>query len=61
LIDQSLFGLAGLYDIWKDKQTGKEIWSYTIITTTPNEIVGQYHDRMPVILEKGFELYFPLS
>jgi putative SOS response-associated peptidase YedK len=21
----------------------------------PNEIVGQYHDRMPVILEKGFE------
>jgi len=55
LVDQRLFGLAGLYDIWMDKQTGKEIWSYTIITTVPNEIVGQYHDRMPVILEKGFE------
>jgi putative SOS response-associated peptidase YedK len=55
LVDQRLFGLAGLYDIWTDKQTGKEIWSYTIMTTVPNEIVGQYHDRMPVILEKGFE------
>ena len=53
MTDQSLFGFAGLYDIWKDKQTGKEIWSYTIITTMPNEIVGQYHDRMPVILEKS--------
>jgi putative SOS response-associated peptidase YedK len=55
LTDQSLFGLAGLYDIWKDKQTGKEIWSYIILTTVPNEIVGQYHDRMPVILEKDLE------
>ena len=52
LTDQSLFGFAGLYDIWTDKETGKDIWSYTIITTVPNEIVGQYHDRMPVILEQ---------
>ena len=29
--------------------------THTIITTTPNEIVGQYHDRMPVILEKDLE------
>ena len=55
LTDQPLFGFAGLYDIWTDKQTGKEIWSYTILTTVPNEIVGQYHDRMPVILDKELE------
>jgi putative SOS response-associated peptidase YedK len=55
LKDQMLFGFAGLYDIWKDKQTEKEIYSYTIITTEPNEIVGQYHERMPVILERGDE------
>jgi putative SOS response-associated peptidase YedK len=55
LKDQSLFGFAGLYDIWKDKQTGKEIYSYTIITTTPNNVVGKYHERMPVILEKDDE------
>jgi putative SOS response-associated peptidase YedK len=53
--DQKLFGFAGLYDIWTDKETGKEIRSYTIITTTPNEIVGKYHNRMPVILERELE------
>jgi len=40
-----------LYDECKDKETGREIRSYTIITTTPNKVVGQYHDRMPVILD----------
>jgi putative SOS response-associated peptidase YedK len=50
LKDQNIFGFAGLYDIWTNKETGKEIRSYTIITTKPNELVGQYHDRMPVIL-----------
>jgi putative SOS response-associated peptidase YedK len=51
LKDQKMFGFAGLYDVWKDKQTGKEIRSYTIITTTPNSLVGKIHDRMPVILD----------
>ncbi len=53
--DQKIFGFAGLYDIWEDKETGKEIRSYTIITTTPNELVGKYHNRMPVILERELE------
>jgi putative SOS response-associated peptidase YedK len=54
-IDQRMFGIAGLYDIWTDKETGKEIRSYTIITTAPNELVGQFHDRMPVILQREDE------
>lgn len=53
--DDSLFGFAGLYDVWRDTRTGKEIKSYTIITTEPNEIVGKVHNRMPVILEKEEE------
>jgi putative SOS response-associated peptidase YedK len=53
--DQSICAFAGLYDIWKDKNGGKEIHSYTIVTTLPNTIVGRYHDRMPVILEKEDE------
>lgn len=53
--DNSIFSFAGLYDVWKDKNSGKEIRSYSIITTTPNELVGKYHDRMPVILEKEEE------
>jgi putative SOS response-associated peptidase YedK len=32
-----------------------EIYSYTIIRTTPNEVVGKVHDRMPVILHKEDE------
>jgi len=53
--DDSIFSFAGLYDVWKDKNNGKEIRSYTIITTEPNAIVGKYHDRMSVILEKEDE------
>jgi putative SOS response-associated peptidase YedK len=53
--DNSIFSFAGLYDVWKDKSNGKEIHSYSIITTVPNTIVGKYHDRMPVILEKEEE------
>jgi putative SOS response-associated peptidase YedK len=55
LKDQSLFGFAGIYDIWKDHRTGKEIQSYAIITTTPNALVGKIHDRMPVILQQEDE------
>ena len=55
MTDSSIFSFAGLYDIWHYKNSDKEIHSYTIITTTPNAIVGQYHDRMPVILEKENE------
>ncbi len=55
LRDEDMFGMAGLYDIWKDKATGKEIQSYTIITTEANELVGSVHPRMPVILQKADE------
>lgn len=50
-----IFAFAGIYDLWKDKQTDKEIHSYTIITTEPNDLVGQIHNRMPVILEQEDE------
>jgi putative SOS response-associated peptidase YedK len=55
LKDQEMFGFAGLYDVWKDRQTGKELSSYTLITTTPNRLVGALHHRMPVILHKADE------
>jgi len=53
--DQSIQSFAGLYDVWKDRNSEKEIHSYTIITTVPNSVVGQYHDRMPVILQPNDE------
>ena len=43
------FAFAGLWDRWKDP-AGDVLESYTIITTTPNELTATVHDRMPVIL-----------
>lgn len=47
--DRDMFGLAGLYDIWKSP-AGNELKTCTIITTTPNAVVAPIHNRMPVIL-----------
>ncbi len=33
--DQSLFAFAGLWDSWEDKETGKTLETYTVITTDP--------------------------
>jgi putative SOS response-associated peptidase YedK len=43
------FGFAGLWDSWR-KPDGKELQSFTIITTEANDLLGPIHDRMPVIL-----------
>src|SRR5205823_2095868 len=51
---ETLFAFAGLYSIWHDTE-GKEVKSYTIITTKPNRVVEPIHDRMPVILKKEDE------
>jgi putative SOS response-associated peptidase YedK len=53
LKEQKIFGFVDLYDTWTDKEIGKEIRSYTIITTKPNAIVGKYHDRMPGALRNS--------
>lgn len=40
--------LAGLWSPWKSPDGPME--TFTIITTTPNEMMAKFHDRMPVIL-----------
>ena len=54
LLDQEVFAFAGLYDIWRDAE-GQETWTFTIITTEPNELMAQIHNRMPVILPREHE------
>lgn len=44
------FSFAGLWDEWKTPN-GINLLTCTIITTTPNSMVGQLHDRMPVVLD----------
>lgn len=49
LIRQQLFAMAGLWDKWLAPD-GTEVYSYTIITQEPNELMKDIHDRMPAIL-----------
>lgn len=47
-----LLCLAGLYDTWKDKNTGERLRTFAIITTAANHMMEPIHDRMPAILSK---------
>ncbi len=55
--DDSLFALAGLWDRWSDP-AGAVIESCSILTTTPNSLLADVHDRMPVILRpENYDLW----
>lgn len=48
-----IFAMAGIWESWSTN--GEEIHSAAIITTDANEVVGELHDRMPVILDADEE------
>lgn len=48
--NNGLFAFAGLWDRWEKE--GTILHTCTIITTQPNEIMKDIHDRMPVILQE---------
>ena len=45
-----LFAMAGLWETWKSPE-GKPVHTCTILTTEPNQMMSEIHDRMPVILK----------
>jgi len=49
--DQSLFALAGLWDLW-ESELGEQILSCSILTSNPNSLLKQIHHRMPVMLDQ---------
>ena len=51
------FAFAGLWSVWTDPQ-GNRVPSYTIITTTANDLLRPIHDRMPVILPRDLEEFW---
>jgi putative SOS response-associated peptidase YedK len=48
--DGGVFAFAGLWDRWTGSR-GEMIETCTILTTTPNPMLADIHDRMPVILQ----------
>lgn len=49
---QRPFALAGIWDDWADPETGEVTSSFSIITTTANDVLQEIgHHRSPVILQ----------
>jgi putative SOS response-associated peptidase YedK len=48
--DFSPIALAGLWATWRDPDSGEELFTCTILTTSANDLMESVHHRMPVIL-----------
>jgi len=57
--DGKPFAFAGLWSTWKNpEQGGALIETFTILTTSPNDLMRPLHDRMPVIIPReSFDLW----
>jgi putative SOS response-associated peptidase YedK len=53
--DGKLMCFAGLWDCVKYEDAEEKLYTYTIVTTDPNEQLKFLHDRMPVIFDNGSE------
>jgi putative SOS response-associated peptidase YedK len=57
MADESIFAFAGIWEQWKNPE-GEIVETCSIITTTPNSLLQDVHDRMPVILpEDTYDLW----
>ena len=55
--DESIFAFAGIWEQWKNPE-GNMVETCSIITTTPNALCADVHDRMPVILpDETYDLW----
>jgi putative SOS response-associated peptidase YedK len=50
LADRGIMALAGLWENWRSP-ADEWVRSFAIITTTPNELCAEIHNRMPVVLK----------
>ena len=52
--DDELFAFAGIWEEYENIN-GENQHTFLILTTSPNELVSEVHDRMPVILNREDE------
>jgi putative SOS response-associated peptidase YedK len=50
LADRGVMALAALWETWRSP-AGERTRSFAIITTAPNELSAELHNRMPVVLK----------
>lgn len=50
LRDGAPLAFAGLWESWQPDESQPKIESCTVLTTEPNDLMCEIHDRMPVIL-----------
>lgn len=57
--DKKPFAFAGLWSSWRNPaQGGQPVQTFTILTTSANDLMRPLHDRMPVILDReNFDLW----
>ena len=48
--DGAPFGLAGVWENWKEPASGEWMRTFAIITIDANELIANIHDRMPLVL-----------
>jgi putative SOS response-associated peptidase YedK len=48
--ERSPFGIAGVWENWRDFASGEWLRTFAIITVPANALVSRIHDRMPAIL-----------
>jgi len=68
--DGSVFAMAGVYDVWEgtvaqaslgafgaggEDDRRRRVESFTVLTTEPNDVVGDLHHRMAVVLDRADE------
>ncbi|MBR1221465.1 SOS response-associated peptidase [Bradyrhizobium sp. U87765 SZCCT0131] len=50
LLTREPFGVAGIWDNWKDPETSRWERTFAIVTVPANALLATIHDRMPAIL-----------
>jgi putative SOS response-associated peptidase YedK len=56
--DRAVLAFAGIYELWRDRALPSDdpaawLWTAAIITTTAPDELGEIHDRMPMVIDRG--------
>jgi putative SOS response-associated peptidase YedK len=53
--DKQPIAFAGIWERWRNRETGEVRETCAIVTTAANELLHRLHDRMPIILDHALQ------